>query len=94
MSGSVHKMQPSLIESRILRGRPDDRATSETSDPDMMPRDFCGREAELLQVKRFVEASKSARKIVVLHGSPLVGKTSLAHRFGTVPFLSLLIERY
>jgi hypothetical protein len=70
----------------MLNGRPVDRVGGVTSsvDPDSLPRDFSGREAEIAKVRHFVQNCRYSRKVIVIHGSPLVGKTSLAHRLGTV----------
>lgn len=75
-SGSVYAMGRDMIDQRRKYGRP----TLTTNVPDI-PRDFVGREDEIAMIKTFATTvHQSPVKIVLLHGTPLVGKSSLARQ--------------
>eukprot|EP01124_Arcella_intermedia_P022821 TRINITY_DN3489_c0_g1_i1.p1 TRINITY_DN3489_c0_g1~~TRINITY_DN3489_c0_g1_i1.p1 ORF type:complete len:886 (-),score=213.43 TRINITY_DN3489_c0_g1_i1:923-3580(-) len=78
MTGSTRKMDPLLIEERIKQGRPETNVFNLTS----VPRNFTGRKAEIGKIRNFVNSYYENNQVIVilLHGLPLVGKTSLARR--------------
>lgn len=74
-SGSVYAMGRDMIDQRRKYGRP----ALSGNVPDT-PRDFIGREDEIAMIKTFATTHPSSLKIVLLHGTPLVGKSSLARQ--------------
>jgi hypothetical protein len=77
MAGSVVKMGSDTLERRTSEGRP----TVPGVPP---PREFIGRHRELATIREFVlksfEESDARAAVCVLHGNPVVGKSSLARR--------------
>jgi hypothetical protein len=74
-SGSVYAMGRDMIDQRRKYGRP----VLSGNVPDI-PRDFVGREDETAMIRTFATSHPSSLKIVLLHGTPLVGKSSLARQ--------------
>eukprot|EP01122_Echinamoeba_exundans_P011805 TRINITY_DN4818_c0_g1_i1.p1 TRINITY_DN4818_c0_g1~~TRINITY_DN4818_c0_g1_i1.p1 ORF type:complete len:1288 (+),score=282.63 TRINITY_DN4818_c0_g1_i1:108-3971(+) len=74
-SGSVYAMGRDMIDQRRKYGRP----VLSGNVPDI-PRDFVGREDEIAMIRTFATSHPSSLKIVLLHGTPLVGKSSLARQ--------------
>lgn len=73
-TGSVHRMDPSLIEIRKVRGRPIFNGIL----PDI-PKDFIGRETEMEIIQKYIQQSVEKR-IIILNGSPIVGKSTVSRQ--------------
>jgi AAA+ ATPase superfamily predicted ATPase len=61
----------------------------------MVPLNFIGREEEIASIRDFLGSNKNlaAMKFIVLHGSPLVGKSALAKQL-VFTFSSMYPDRH
>lgn len=75
-SGSVYRMDAELVQRRIERGRP-----IFAGDMPQVPREFIGREKELELIREYVLNKQNSKyALVLLHGLPMTGKSTLARQ--------------
>jgi len=78
LAGSTYKMTDDLIEERNAKGRPVP-PKSKKLEPLNSPT-FVGRQQEISQIFKYVTKMQNQNLVIVmLHGSPFVGKSSLAY---------------
>lgn len=75
-SGSVYRMDDELIQRRRERGRP-----LVQGNVPQVPKEFIGREKELQAIQDYLLQHQNSKSVlVVLHGLPMTGKSTLARQ--------------